>query len=214
MYDLSRGLELQEYTNEANWAQDGQVLMQPVSHFNFFVRSLLQLCSYLVQQLPTKYKILIDPNVFMSAFSMVNDEGERINASSWQGAPDGSAYDTHIEVSPDETIESPPGGDNDNSQDMQSATANPNDGEPLTGNTQVVIPTELRNLIVVRRQLALQWIDHQENRYRFLPIPTHKSPEWDFLRNKIRIGPHGARRIKAAKRKGQDGRLCLSLIVK
>lgn len=54
---MYRGLELQHYSNEANWAQDGHILMRPFSHFNFFVRSLLQLCSYLIQQLPSQYKI-------------------------------------------------------------------------------------------------------------------------------------------------------------
>lgn len=94
---MYRGLELQHYSNEANWAQDGHILMRPFSHFNFFVRSLLQLCSYLIQQLPSQYKITIKPDIFLSAFTMEAD-GDRVQATPWPGAPDGSAYDTDIEL--------------------------------------------------------------------------------------------------------------------
>ena len=191
-YIFYSGLELQRYTNDANWAQDGQVLMKPFSHFNFFVRGLLQLCSYLAQQLPTRYKISIDAEVFLSAFSMVDDAGVRVKGSPWQGAPDGSAYDTHIE-----------------SADATSESAQLEDDETPT---QPTASSEASNSIVVRRQLALKWIDHQEKRYRFLPIPVEKSPNWEEMRNKIVLGPHGARMIKAAKGKDQNGKESIHLL--
>ena len=77
MIRLYRGLALQKYSNEANWAQDGHILLQPFSHFNFFTRGLLQLSSYL-------------------------DNGNHVPATSWPGAPDGSAYDTNIELPAEE----------------------------------------------------------------------------------------------------------------
>ena len=78
--------------------------MQPTSHFNFFVRGLLQLCSYLIQQLPSRYKITINTDLFLSAFTMEDDNGEQVQATSWSGAPDGSAYDTNVDAGVDSAV--------------------------------------------------------------------------------------------------------------
>jgi hypothetical protein len=186
---MCRGLELQHYSNEANWAQDGHILMQPYSHFNFFVRSLLQLCSYLVQQLPSQYKITIKPDVFLSAFTMEAD-GERVQATPWPGAPDGSAYDTNVEQP-----------DNNNTEAL-SAIPSSLLGQPLG------LQTGQFNSIVLKRQLALQWIERQKQCYQFLPVAVDQEPDWEHIRNKINLGPHGARQAKATKAvKGTKGRI-------
>lgn len=186
---------MQHYSNEANWAQDGQVLMQPVSHFNYFVRGLLQLCSYLVQQLPTKYKVLIKPEIFLSAFSMEDEDGERMQASAWTGAPDGSAYDTNLEAGDESATHTPM----DTSTDQEPG---PDKQYADGGVGQLGIHASQLNSIALRRTFALKWMQRQQKRYKFLPIPEDKEPDWEYLQSRWIHGPHGARRIKTAKGKG------------
>jgi hypothetical protein len=204
--NLFRGLELQKYSNEANWAQDGHVLMQPVSHFNYFVRGLLQICSYLVQQLPTRYRVLINPDIFLSAFTMEDEDGKRVQAKPWVGAPDGSAYDT----TPDTGVETATDGPMDTSSTREQPDIKV---QAHQGVGQAGIHTGQLNSIVVRRSFALKWIERQQKRYEFLPISVEKEPDWELLRNRIIHGPHGARQIKTAKAKKSSGTFKLSVKV-
>jgi hypothetical protein len=175
--------------------------MQSHSHFNFFIRSLLQLCYYLIQQLPTHYKVLIDADMFLSAFSMVNDEDERVKGSSWKGAPDGSAYDSHIEELADDDPNTLQDRNENSTMEMQMVSSSSSHQE--LDRVQSKMSSKFRNLIVVRRQLALEWLDHQKRRYKFLPIAVNQAPDWEYLRNRLQVGPHGARRMKSAKGKGK-----------
>jgi len=167
--------------------------MQPTSHFNFFVRGLLQLCSYLIQQLPSRYKITIDPNLFLSAFTMEDNNGERVQATSWSGAPDGSAYDTNFEAGVDSAV---------NTMDVSS------DSQIMNADAigQLGIHTGQSNSIVLRRKLALKWIEQQKKCYRFLPISPEETPDWDGMIERINNGPHGVRHMKPAKAKKPSGK--------
>jgi hypothetical protein len=169
--------------------------MQRVSHFDFFVRGLLQICSYLVQQLPTPYKVLINPEVFLSAFTMEDEDGERVRARSWAGAPDGSAYDTTLDAGDRAATETPM----DTTDDHEQYTGG--------GVAEAGIYTGQPNSIVARRCFAFKWMGHQQNRYQFLPIAVDKEPNWDFLRNLFKFGPNGARLIKKTKGKKSSGKL-------
>ncbi|KAF8067616.1 hypothetical protein FPV67DRAFT_1365498, partial [Lyophyllum atratum] len=46
-------------TNESNWARDGEVLMDPPEQFQFYSRSLLQINTYLLRQLPVEMQARI-----------------------------------------------------------------------------------------------------------------------------------------------------------
>jgi hypothetical protein len=138
--------------------------------------------------------------MFLSAFSMVNNEDERVKGSSWKGAPDGSAYDSHIEELPDDNLENLQDVDKNGTMEMQLSTLS-NYKELDT--VQSRIPTDFRNVIVIRRELGFEWISHQKKRYEFLPITVNREPDWVFLRSKLQVGPHGARTIKSAKGKGK-----------
>jgi hypothetical protein len=211
-------LKLQDYTNEANWAQDGHILMQPFSHFNFFVRSLLQLCSYLVQQLPTQYKISIKSDVFLSAFTMENEEGERVQATPWTGAPDGSPYDTHEtnDTLVLNNISAPDPGDLDiNVDGVGNKQSNHYTAQGAGACSQAVgLFTGHSNSIVLRRNLALKWLAHQENRYLFLPISVDNAPDWEKMRKQIIVGPHGVRQVKGKGKVTSGKSLIFNKIVK
>jgi hypothetical protein len=188
---------VQKYSNETNWAQDGHILMQENSHFNFFVRGLLQLCSYLVQQLPSRYKISINTEVFLSAFTMEGNNSERVHATSWTGAPDGSVYDTNAEGSVDS--------DADMRDSRTDTTSNSREEDHVVNADAAVgqlgIHTGQFNSIVIRRNLALKWIELQKKRYQFLAVSPEDTPDWEQMKDQIVLGPHGVRHMKPAKGK-------------
>ena len=129
---------------------------------------------------------------------MVNDEDERVQGSSWKGAPDGSAYDSHhdIEELVDNNLET---GQDADAMEMQLGSSSSNhQGLDIV---QSRISSKFRNSIVVRRQLGLEWIEHQKKHYEFLPIKVNKAPDWENLKDKFRAGPHGVRTIKPVRRK-------------
>lgn len=64
--------------------------MTMTSLFIFFIRSLLQICVYLIQQLPTDMEIEVEPRLFLHSFSMAGPNGERVTAGDWATAPNGS----------------------------------------------------------------------------------------------------------------------------
>lgn len=71
---------------DANWAQDGEILMDDEDLFNFFIRFLLQFCSYLLLQL--SIYVVIDTEVFLSAFTLKSKDGSSTRGASWAYAPD------------------------------------------------------------------------------------------------------------------------------
>jgi hypothetical protein len=51
--------------NVANWAQDGEVLLDDDKLFKFFVRSLLQANVYFICQLPLRFNAQVTPDDFL-----------------------------------------------------------------------------------------------------------------------------------------------------
>ena len=125
---------------------------------------------------------------------MEDDDGERVHARSWAGAPDGSAYDTNLDAGVDSATNTPMDTTSDHEEGSDDRYAG-------RGVGQVGIHAGQLNSIALRRCFALKWMQRQQKRYEFLPIPVHKEPDWEYLRNRWIHGPHGARRIKTAKGK-------------
>jgi hypothetical protein len=83
----------------ANWAQDGEVLLDDDELFKFFVRSLLQANVYFIRQLPLRLHARVAPDDFLRAFTKAKDTdreenipkdiNERVDAGSWAFAPTG-----------------------------------------------------------------------------------------------------------------------------
>ena len=144
--------------------------MQPVSHFNCFVQGLLQICSYLVQQLPTQYRVLINPDIFLSAFTMEDEDSKRVQVKPWVGAPDGSAYNTTLDAGVETATDTP--------MDTSSTRKQPDiNVQAHQGVSQAGIHTGQLNSIVVRRSFALKLIEQQQKRYKFLSISVEKEPD-------------------------------------
>ncbi|KAG5337039.1 hypothetical protein C0989_011043 [Termitomyces sp. Mn162] len=82
-FPASRGV-----TSEANWANDGEVITDHESLFNFFIRGLLQTNTYFLNQLPSSMKVHINSDAFIGAFSATDPaSGEEIKGKQWNTAP-------------------------------------------------------------------------------------------------------------------------------
>lgn len=75
------------HTDRANMAADGEALMDPVSHFNWFCRALLLFNRSLLHQLPTAYQIEVDPTLFLNSMTFREDDS-RQTPLPWLLAPD------------------------------------------------------------------------------------------------------------------------------
>jgi hypothetical protein len=61
-------------------------MMCQLSLVTFIVRSLLLLVHYFLLQLPSRYQVRIDPDLFLQSITMLLD-GKRINTGPWDFAP-------------------------------------------------------------------------------------------------------------------------------
>jgi hypothetical protein len=131
---------------------------------------------------------------------MEDDNGERVQATSWPGAPDGSAYDSNVEAGAETAVNTC-----DSSMDTTSdITEGCHIANAVAGNAQLGIHTGQLNAIVIRRKLALKWIEQQQKCYLFLPISPKDTPDWEQMKKLIIQGPHGVRHIKPAKDKSNN----------
>jgi hypothetical protein len=63
--------------------------MSTIGHFQFVMWTLLQIMWFFLLQLPQKYKVHIDKELFFRSVTIVNENGERISAKYWPEGPEG-----------------------------------------------------------------------------------------------------------------------------
>lgn len=68
-------------------AADGEALMDPRSHFDWFARALLLFNRCLLRQLPASYQVEVDPIAFLNSMTFV-DGDKRYTPLQWRLAPD------------------------------------------------------------------------------------------------------------------------------
>ncbi|KZV59245.1 hypothetical protein PENSPDRAFT_672483, partial [Peniophora sp. CONT] len=70
-----------------NFARDALGIMSPGSLMQFYAQSLYLLDVFAVRQIPESLGVQIDADKFLSAFSYLDDSGDRKSLNSWQYAP-------------------------------------------------------------------------------------------------------------------------------
>ncbi|KAF8173421.1 hypothetical protein K438DRAFT_1772224 [Mycena galopus ATCC 62051] len=75
------------FTNQANFAVDGRVVMDIRAHVTFMARMFLLLVIFLHNQLPGFYDVRIDSDRFLSAFSFTADNITRETVGPWADGP-------------------------------------------------------------------------------------------------------------------------------
>ena len=74
------------WSTRSNYANDGQVIMEPEGQFKFFSRGILQICRMFLAQLPPSFQVHIDREQFLRSITMGTSEG-RISADDWTEGP-------------------------------------------------------------------------------------------------------------------------------
>lgn len=59
-------------------------------HFEYIVRTLFTIILFFLAQLPNEYRVKVDRDAFMAAFSFVGEDGHRRPVSPWPLGPSGS----------------------------------------------------------------------------------------------------------------------------
>ncbi|KAF9522821.1 hypothetical protein CPB83DRAFT_899324 [Crepidotus variabilis] len=208
--------EPDNYSNEANWAVDGVVLMDRHSHFRFFLRLLFLMVSYIVQQLPQDYECRIDSDKFFEAFTILSEEPAEggknarakpttFNTASMNQEPS-TSRDAGSEVSRADFHDTacaagnqPPGNDSplDSVMDLTPQTATP---RRVNGGTWEFAPDGSLHTDSVnkRREQSLRWMDLLERRSKF--IPSQHAVDFTALRTAISTGEGmGIRQLKNTK---------------
>ena len=102
---VHRSLQECKSSSEANWATDGESVMEDISLFRYVSRSLLQVSSHVLMQLPLRLQVLIDTEQFLNLISLVDEHGNIVTAGGWAHAPNAAHPDTPPQPSQSQTSE-------------------------------------------------------------------------------------------------------------
>ncbi|KAJ7681807.1 hypothetical protein B0H14DRAFT_3535517 [Mycena olivaceomarginata] len=83
---IAKGWPKEGSCDRASFVHEGVLMMCQRSLVTFIVRSLLLMCYYFLLQLPARYQIRLDPDLFLQSITMVLDN-RRVNTGAWDFAP-------------------------------------------------------------------------------------------------------------------------------
>jgi hypothetical protein len=69
--------------------EDAGAIMSVAGHFQFVMWTLLQIVWFFLLQLPRKYKVHIDKDLFFRSVTIIDENGERKFAKYWPEGPEG-----------------------------------------------------------------------------------------------------------------------------
>ena len=181
--------------------------MERKSLFRFFVQSLLQLCAFLLAQLPQSMGARIDSTIFLSAFSFVDTDGKCYSLGPWVGVQDSVVVDTPCQdkSSWGRDVPSSPL----NAEGSQLANIQSDALERVSPAASNQLPeVELQNggddIIAARHSRWNQWFDHLEMQSKFIPtqwelFEKNKDglTQFNVIRNQFYAGPGKPLRIKS-----------------
>lgn len=76
----------------ANYATDGNEIMDPQSLLDLLSRSTFQLASHILRQTPSRLRARIDPAQLLNAFQFQLESGEILRPTPWKHAPSGDIH--------------------------------------------------------------------------------------------------------------------------
>ncbi|KAJ7226513.1 hypothetical protein B0H12DRAFT_1328701 [Mycena haematopus] len=83
---IAKGWPATSSCQRASFVREGVLMMSQEALVTFIIRSLLLLCYYFLLQLPARYKVRLDPDIFLQSITMQVD-GQRVNTGPWEFAP-------------------------------------------------------------------------------------------------------------------------------
>ncbi|KAG6912228.1 hypothetical protein DXG01_016212, partial [Tephrocybe rancida] len=78
--------EAKAWCTHATFVDDGHVVQTPEQHINWTLRSLVNINTFFLSQLPPEYEMRMNPDLFLRSFSFTRD-GQRRRAARWENAP-------------------------------------------------------------------------------------------------------------------------------
>jgi len=199
-----RSLQLQKSSNEANWATDGESIMEDASLFRYISQSLLQLSSHILMQLPQRLHVLIDTEQFLNSISMVNKDGNIITAGNWSHAPNAAHADTPPRPPPQ-----PP---------LQSQVSEPSTTDPTFHNTTLSSMAHqadieepdsgppINDSVRHRRDHHLTWLTYCSTVAEFIPSMQDHLGIFEEIRKTIEAGTSSQRLLPQASMKSKGTR--------
>ena len=169
--------------------------MEDISLFRYVSRSLLQVSSHVLMQLPPRLQVLIDTEQFLNSISMVDEHGNIVTAGGWAHAPNAAHPDT------------PP-------RPSQSQTSEPLVADPTTHNitpslstahqmdvddTDSIPPVNIS--IIHRRDHHLAWLSYCAKVAEFIPSMLDCMGNFDNIRKAIEEGTTSRRVLPRASMK-------------
>jgi len=180
--------------------------MERKSLFRFFVRSLLQLCAFLLGQLPQSMGARIDSTTFLSAFSFIDTDGKHYSLGPWIGAQDGVVVDTPCQDKSSwggDVPSSPLNTEGSQSANLQSDALERVSPMTLNRQPEVELQNGVDDIVVTRHGRWNQWFDHLEIQSKFIPTQWELfeknedgMTQFDIIRNQFYAGPGKPLRIK------------------
>jgi hypothetical protein len=193
-----RSLQQQKSSNEANWATDGESVMEDASLFRYISRSLFS-C-----MLPQRLRVLIDTEQFLNSISMVDKDGNIITAGNWSHAPNAAHADTPPRPPPQPPLQSQvsepsttdPTFHNTTSSSMahQADIEEPDSGPPINDSVRH------------RRDHHLTWLTYCSTVAEFIPPMQDRLGIFKEIRKTIEAGTSSQRLLPRASMKSKGTR--------
>ena len=181
--------------------------MERKSLFRFFVRSLLQLCAFLLGQLPRAMGARIDSTIFLSAFSFIDTDGKRYSLGPWVGAEDGVVVDTPCQDKSGwgrDVPSSPLDTEGSQAADIQSDATERVSHVASNQQPEDELQNGVEHVVAARHGRWNQWFDHLELQSKFIPTQWELfemngdgKTQFDLIRNQFYAGPGKPLRIKS-----------------
>jgi hypothetical protein len=197
---VHRSLQERKSSNEANWATDGESIMEDISLFRYVSRSLLQLSSHVLMQLPRRLQVLIDTEQYLNSISMVDEHGNIITAGDWAHAPNAAHPDTPPRPSPSQTSEPSVADPTTHNVTTSSSTVHQMDVEDPDS-----IPP-VNNSIIHRRDHHIAWLSYRATVAEFIPSMQDCLGNFDDIRKAIKEGTTSRRVLPWASMKDKGPR--------
>ena len=179
--------------------------MEDASLFRYVSRSLLQLSSHVLMQLPQRLHVLINTEQFLNSISMVNEDGSIITAGNWSHAPNAAHADTPPRPQPQPPLQSqvsepfttaPTSHNTTSSSSMghQADLEEPDSGPPINDS------------VCHRQDDHLTWLAYCSTVAKFIPSMQDRLGIFEEIRKTIEAGTSSQRLLPRASMKSKGTR--------
>jgi hypothetical protein len=175
--------------------------MEDVSLFRYVSRSLLQLSSHVLMQLPPRLRVLINTEQFLNSISMVDEDGNIITPGNWAHAPNAAHADTPPRPPLQPHLPEPPTAD--------AASHNITPSSAMAHQTNLEEPNSappINNSFHRRQDHHLTWLTYCSRVAEFIPSMQNHMGIFEEIHKTIEAGTSSRRVLPRANAKSKGTR--------